>query len=363
MARQLRVAIVGCGIGREHAVAYSKLPEQFELVAICDIDDVKARQLAETYGVPRVVASIEEVCRMSDIDVLDICTPPHLHRGQSLAGLAAGKHVICEKPLVGSLAHVDELIAAEARSGRRLMPIFQSRFGLGIQKLKFLMAQGLTGTAYLTTVETAWRRGEAYYAVPWRGKWATELGGTLLSHAIHAHDLLSYVVGPIRSVFARTTTRVNPIEVEDCAAVALEMADGSLATLAVTLGSAAEITRHRFCFKNVAAESNTQPYANSRDPWTFTGDTPEATAQIEYALEHFQPLPEGYTGQFLAFYEALHGRQDDLPVTLHDARTALELITAMYHSADTGQPVDLPITPAHPKYNSWLPQSPSGERA
>lgn len=70
----------------------------------------------------------------------------------------------------------------------------------------------------------------------WRGKWSTERGGALLTHAIHTHDLLCYVLGPVRRVFACTTTRVNPIEVEDCAAIAVEMADGSAASRRVRLG-------------------------------------------------------------------------------------------------------------------------------
>src|SRR5918911_1481285 len=117
--------------------------------------------------------------------------------------------------------------------------------------------------------------------------------------------MLCYVVGPAARVFAHTATRVNDIEVEDCAAVALEMADGSVASLGVTLGSAAEITRHRFSFSGLVAESNTRPYTNSGDPWTFVGDTPELTEQIESMLADFRPLPEHYAGQFYRFHDAL----------------------------------------------------------
>src|SRR6185295_9129215 len=112
----------------------------------------------------------------------------------------------------------------------------------GIQKLRWLVDRGVAGRAYLTTVETAWRRRPAYYAVPWRSRWATELGGPVVNLAIHAHDLLYYVLGPARTVSAHLTTLVNPIETEDCAAVALEMADGSVATLAMTTGSSHEIS-------------------------------------------------------------------------------------------------------------------------
>ena len=354
MPERLRVAVVGGGIGVHHINAYKSLPERYDLIAICDIDRNKAQQVANEHAIARVTTDIADLCNMDDLDVIDICTPPHLHFTQIQQVLAAGKHAICEKPLVQSLKAVDELIAAEAQSGRRVMPIFQYRFGHGLQKLKFLINQGLAGRTYLSTVETAWRRRAAYYEVPWRGKWATELGGVLLGHAIHAHDMLCYVVGPIKYVYARTTTRVNPIEVEDCASVALEMADGSVASLAATLGSAAEITRHRFCFSGFVAESNTRPYSNSGDLWIFTGDTPELEAQIAAALERFEPLPEGFAGQFYRFYDALQ-MGTELPVTLADARASLELITAMYYSAQTCENVELPIGADHPKYASWLP--------
>ncbi|HSH81600.1 MAG TPA: Gfo/Idh/MocA family oxidoreductase [Herpetosiphonaceae bacterium] len=354
MPERLRVAVVGGGIGSSHITAFKTLPELYEIVAMCDIDRDKAQRVADEHGIPRVSTDLDDLCRMDDLDVIDICTPPHLHFAQIQQVLAGGKHAICEKPLVSSLKEVDELIEAEAQSGQRMMPIFQYRFGHGLQKLKFLIEAGLAGQAYLSTVETSWRRRAEYYAVPWRGKWSTELGGVLLGHAIHAHDMLSYVSGPIKRVFARATTRVNPIEVEDCASVTLEMADGSLASLSATLGSAAEITRHRFCFSGFVAESNTRPYSNSGDPWVFTGDTPELEAQIAAALERFEPLPAGWAGQFYRFYHAL---QDggDLPVTLADARTSLELITAMYYSAQTRADVELPIRADHPKYASWLP--------
>jgi predicted dehydrogenase len=356
MSQRLKVAVVGGGVGAQHISAFQELPDQFEVTAICDIDSAKARSLADKMEIPRATTDLAELCRMDDLDVISICTPPHLHFEQIQQVLEAGKHAICEKPLVGSVKAVDELQQIEAASGKRLMPIFQYRFGHGLQKLKFLVDQGLAGPAYVSTVETAWRRRAEYYAVPWRGKWQTELGGTLLSHAIHAHDMLSYIVGPIKSVFARTATRIHAIEVEDCASVSLEMADGSLASLSVTLGSSPEITRHRFCFQNFTAESNTRPYHNSFDPWTFTGDTPELSEQIEEALRSFVPLPERFTGQFYRFHAALQSGTE-LPVTLADARAALELITAMYHSSREGQAISLPIGRNHPAYASWLPQN------
>jgi predicted dehydrogenase len=356
MNEPLRMGIVGTGIGNFHIAALHSLPDLFRVQAICDIDEARAQAVATQYNVSHVTTSLVELCRRDDIDGIHICTPPYLHYEQALQVLEAGKHVILEKPVAGSLQQVDELIQAEAGSGKRVMPIFQYRFGHGAQKLKMLIDLGLAGRAYLTTVETSWRRRPEYYAVPWRGKWRTELGGPIVSHAIHAHDLIYYLLGPVKNVFARSTTLVNAIETEDCVSASLEMSDGSLCSLSVTIGSAREISRHRFCFRDLTAESNTEPYTNTADPWTFVGDTPEIQASVDSALKQFQPMPEGFAGQFYRFFHALK-EGTELPVTLHDSRAALELITALYESARTRQAVSLPISDDHPNYSGWGPSS------
>ena len=352
---RIRVAVLGGGIGRSHLTAYRALPDLFEIAAICDIDRVRATSLAEVFSVSQVITSLDELCGRDDLDVIDICTPPDLHVVHILQVLAAGKHAVCEKPLSASLADMDRLADAEQRSGRRVMPIFNYRFGAGMQKLRYLIEQGIAGRPYLGTVEVAWRRRAAYYDVPWRGRWQTELGGCMTGHAIHFLDLLMTVLGPVRSVFARTATLVNPIETEDCGSVSLEMANGALASVSVTLGSSAEISRQRYCFANLVAESNLAPYdKNTGEPWQFVADTPELAAQMDAALVTFKPGAEGFEGQFARFGRSLMTGAE-LPVTLADARRAIELLTAIYASARTNAAVELPVRPDHPLYHGWLP--------
>lgn len=352
---RFNVGVAGVGIGKEHIEAYQQLPEMFTITAVTAATPSEAQKAAAVYQIPHAAAGFNALCTRDDIDIIDICTPSHLHLPQALQALAAGKHVVVEKPVAGSLADIDRLMQAAADSDKCVMPIFQYRFGRGLQKLKALQAAGLTGPAYLSTVETMWRRRADYYARPWRGKWETEMGGALVTLAIHAHDTLCYVVGPPRRVMARLKTAVNPIETEDTVVAALEMAGGSLATLAVTTGSSKEISRHRFCFQNLTAESNTGPYTNSADPWQFYGDTPELQAQIEAVLADFEPLPERFVGQFYRFHRSLT-QKTALPVTLADARQAAELLTALYDAARTATDVTLPITPDHPLYHGWKPK-------
>ncbi len=355
MSRKLSVAVVGLGIGRAHLDAYKTLPDRYTIMAVCDLDANKAATTAAAFPGAIAVTGYAALLTMPGLDIVDICTPPSTHRTLIEQALSAGLHVTCEKPLTGSLADCDAIAKAAATAKGTLSPIFQYRFGNGLQKLKLLQDKGICGTPYLATIETSWRRDADYYEIQWRGKWATELGGCCLSQAIHAHDILSYVNGPVQTVYARLATRVNPIEVEDCAAISIEMANGSLATLAVTLGAAEELSRIRFMFQNLTVESRSaHPYRIGDDPWHFKGKTPEIEVQIAAALAEFKPVEETFAGQFARIHTSLTS-STHLPVTVADARASLELITAIYHSAETGTAVHLPIAAAHPKYGNWIP--------
>lgn len=354
---RLRVALIGAGIGRNHAEAFRNLPECFEVRAIVDLDPARAAKLAELAPVAEVGADFAALLERGDIDVIDVCTPPFLHRPMAAAALRAGKHVICEKPLAGSLAEIDELIALERTSGRRLLPVFQYRFGNGLRKLAHLIRNGVTGRAFATTIETHWNRRPGYYANAWRGRLAGELGGAVVSHAIHANDLACELHGPAQRVFARTAVRVNPVETEDCAAIVLEMADGALLTHSITLGAANEISRLRFCFEYLTVESGLAPYAPASEPWQFIArGGGDAKARLETALAGFTPMTEGFAGLFDAFHRRL-AEGAPPPVTLADARRSIELATAIYHSAASGADVALPIADDHPAYRGWAQPS------
>jgi predicted dehydrogenase len=356
MMKRWNVAVIGCGIGKSHiAEGYAKLADKFRVLAICDLDQKRLATVGDEFSIDRRTASFDDVLRMDDIEIVDICTPPTLHVAQSIAALEAGKQVICEKPVAGSLADVDGLMASEKSARGRLMPVFQYRYGDGLQKAKRIIDAGLAGKPYLATIETAWKRGPKYYEVKWRGRWDTELGGVLLTQAIHSHDLLTYLMGPVASVFARTATRVNPIEVEDCAVASLEMRSGALASLAATLGAQNEISRLRFCFEYVTFESCLEPYAPGNDPWQIIASSPEVEASIAAVLRDWQPVGPRFEGLMAAYHAALSSG-GPLPVTLSDARASLELVTALLASAESGQPLALPIGKDHQKYTSWRPR-------
>lgn len=350
---RLRVGVVGSGIGASHIEAYQALPEMYEVAALCDIDAGRAAAVAGKFGIPATVDRLERLLER-DLDIIDICTPSGLHQTQAIAVLDAGKHAVIEKPVAKSLTEVDAIAAAEAGSRGRACPIFQYRFGHGLQKLAHLRAKGYAAKASVATAETHWLRGAVYYgAASWRGTFDGELGGCLTTHAIHIHDILCEVLGDIASVHARTSNRLNRNETEDMGVLSLEFVSGAFASSSVTLGSRQEMSRLRFVFDDLVAESGLSPYNPGHDPWTFPEDDPAAAERIAAALADFAPLPERFVGQFHRLHAALTGG-GALPVTLADARRSVELLTATYYSAMTGEAVALPLAPDHPFYGGWL---------
>jgi predicted dehydrogenase len=336
----LGLAIIGAGgIGAQHAAAAMELPRDWTLTHVCDLNPALSGPLADTCNA-MATDDLDAVLADPRVDVLDICLPPMLHVPVALKALAAGKHLICEKPIAGSLADIDRLRAGVAASGRRLFPVFQYRYGPAFRRLARLQAEGLLGAPRVATLETHWSRDAAYYAVPWRGKWAHEMGGAVLSHSIHIHDLVCRFFGPVAEVIAMTDTLVNPIETEDCAAIALRMANGALVTSSVTLGAASDESRIRLVFEKATADSARLPYTPGQGVWTIRARDPAHQDALDTVVA--DDGPDGFVGYFADVAAALMGRPDTA-VTLDEGAASIALVMAIYKSQRDGTRIALPI--------------------
>ncbi|MEP1207724.1 MAG: Gfo/Idh/MocA family oxidoreductase [Rhizobiaceae bacterium] len=352
-----KVAIIGAGIGEKHLAGYRELPDRFSVATVCDIDTQRAAAIVGGDSSIEIESDFQTVLDNETIDLVDICLPPHLHLQMSVAALESGKHVICEKPLVNSLRDAD-LLAQKARQCNRLLsPVFQYRYGPATAQLKALMDAGLAGRPFVANIETHWNRGDDYYAIDWRGTWKGEQGGAVLGHAIHNHDLLCAIFGPVEKLSAFATTRVNDIEVEDCASVSFQMTNGALASSSITLGAAEDTSRLRFCFENLTAESGSLPYAPAEDQWTFTARGNISQQQVDDCLAELAArgdIKSGFAGFFEAVADRLDGTGTD-DVTIEDGRRSLELVSAIYHAVRTSNTIPLPLTDASPVYDGWAP--------
>ena len=356
MTRPLRVAILGAGIGRQHLAGYQELPGQFRVKTICDVELERAKQLARSGNTIGSTDDADDVFSDPEIDVVDICLPPGLHLAYSIKAIDAGKHVICEKPLVTSLADADVLLDRLKRSSVVFAPVFQYRFGVALQQVRALAGAKVLGSPIAASLETHWRRGGEYYSVPWRGTWDGEHGGAVLSHAVHIHDLLCEVFGRVKEVAAFVATRVNRIEVEDCASIAFHMESGALATSSVTLGAASNTSRLRFIFTNVTIESTSIPYAPCSVPWTFEARDSNVQCELDRILESVEPTKTGYAGFFEEVASRISGSTSK-GVTVDEAYRSLEIVSAVYQSARRKEVVSLPVARESSVYQGWKPNS------
>ncbi len=358
MAR--RIAILGGRIGAEHLDGYLVLPDRFQVASICDIDSGLAHRLAARAPGARATGDLASVLSDPAIDVVDICLPPALHVSVSLDAIRAGKHVICEKPVAGCLFDAERVKDVAEDRGRLWVPVFQYRFGTGIAALQRLKSEGLLGKPLVGTLETHWDRGEDYYRNPWRGTRAGEFAGVVLNHAIHIHDLVMEVFGPVTEVSAALDTRTNAIETEDCAAIWMKTASGGLVTSSVTLGAQGNTSRLRLVFERLTAESGHSPYAPGEAGWSFVTRSRENRVRVDRIVDEVDRshLKNGYEGLFDTVADRLDGIDCALP-SPGDGVRSIELASAIYEAAHTGCRVTLPIDRDLPVCRNLMPNPPS----
>jgi len=146
VASPLRVALVGAGnIASHHLPAYRRFPDEVVLVAVCDVNEGAARKRAQEAGVEPVFADVAMLLREVDCDALDICATPDQHAPIVHAAIAAGKHVLVEKPFALTLADCRELVAAADRARVTLMVAQNQRFLPTHQAARAIIASGELG--------------------------------------------------------------------------------------------------------------------------------------------------------------------------------------------------------------------------
>ena len=337
-ADSIGYGLVGVGaIAEVHAAALARV-RGARLRAVCSRDFPRARHFADQHGVD-AERDLAALLARSDVDVLGVTTPSGAHGDSVLAGFAAGKHVLCEKPLEISLARVDQLLSASRRHGRRLGVVMPARFGDGAQAVKRAVSQGLLGRLTLCSADVKWWRTEDYYrASSWRGTWNGDGGGALINQGIHAVDLLQWFAGEVRRATALTATLAHPaIEVEDTLTAAVEFANGALGTVECATSCAPGGARRI----ELCGDQGTIVLEDDRIArWELAGTgagkagpPPPAPSQIGGGGS--DPRAIGVEGHKRVIEDMTEAVRDNRPprVTGEDARKTLEVIEMIYLSS------------------------------
>ena len=360
-----RVAVVGTGaiVSGSHLPALRAHTDRVELVAAVDVDQGRLDAFRELAG--EQVAGFTSVDAMLDAvhpDLVLIGTPPSLHRDQTVAALKAGAWVLCEKPLCLSLAEYDEIAAAEEASGAYAAVVFQHRYGSGAVHARELITSGELGAPLVAHCQTTWHRDAAYYAVPWRGKWASEGGGPTMGHGIHQYDLMLHLLGEWQEISAMAARLVHDTESEDVSTALVRFRSGALATVVNSVLSPDEVSRIRIDCADATVEL-THLYGHSNDSWAYTPAPHVASERATAWRTPATDVPSSHTAQLGALLDA-YDTGTRPPGSGHDARATLEFAAALYKAAFTGRSVHVgEIGPGDPfyeamhgEYPDWAPK-------
>jgi len=349
--KSYRAVLVGTGgIGDAHVRAVTDTKGRVQLVAACDIDATRAKAFCDRHQIPASHTDYAAMLRAERPDIVLIAAPPGLHADMSIAAMEAGAWVLCEKPLCASLAEFDRIAAAEQRTGRRTACVFQMRFATSNTHVRSLLAAGTLGRPLVAVCNTLWYRDAAYYAVPWRGKWSTELGGPTMSQGIHTMDHLLDLLGDWTEIRAVADTLYHAIEVEDVSMALVKFASGARASIVNSVLSPRQETYLRLDCERATVEL-THLYAYKGENWKITPADPATSASLLAAWNAFPPdVGSTHGAQLNALVDNLAA--NTVPLTSGpEARRTLEFLTAIYKSAYTGTTVTRgTIQPGDPFY-------------
>jgi len=339
----MKFGIIGTGmIANFHAKAIEAM-EGSELHSCYDRSFERAADFAEKNGI-KTYETLEEFLADPELEIITIGTPSGTHQEPALAGLNAGKHVICEKPLEVTPERIDPLIEASEKNNVTLAAILNRRFNESVVKLKEAVDQGRFGTLTLVEASIKWYRDQAYYdSAGWRGTWALDGGGALMNQSIHIIDQLIHTIGPVKRVSASMALLAHEnIEVEDTAVAILEFENGAKG---IVQGSTAcwSSTGHPAEVNICGSEGSAFLADEHFKVWDFKTPQPEdeyvhanlMASDDAVGLGANDPNAINFTGHQRNFEEVVNAIKEKRrpSVDCHEARKAVALICAIYESA------------------------------
>ena len=332
----MKIGIVGAGfMGTTHAAGWADTPAT--IVGFTAETQQESHSLAKRYGT-NVYASLEEM--LPEVDVVDICSPTHLHYEMALQAAAAGKHIVCEKPLARTTKQAQAIVNACHQAGVQLLVAHVVRFFPEYALAHSAVMEGQIGKPGVIRLH----RGSYRPKKP-AGNWfldEVKSGGILMDLMIHDYDYARWVAGEVESVSARRVTQRHPDAPVDYGLVILSHRSGALSHIAgawayppPTFRTHLEIAGDRGLIE--FDSDGTAPIQNLILK-TSGSNAPDV------ALPSSPVSESPYTTQIKEFYGALaEGKPARLSAS--DGLAAVQIAEAALESAHTGQPVKLQPIP------------------
>jgi predicted dehydrogenase len=338
--------VVGCGvISDTHLDAIGMLPNA-QVVAVCDTREEAARAKAEQYHCA-YYTDLAEMLQRDDIHVCNVVVPSGLHARLGIQCAEAGKHIICTKPIDITLESIDALIGAAEGNDVLVGATHQCRGTSVYKRLKVAIEEGRLGKLLYGNAMVPWYRTDEYYGDGWHGTKKLDGGGALMNQSIHYVDLLLWMLGDPVEVFGYAEQKAHAmIEVEDCASAVARFASGAQG---VIQGTTCTYKGHPAVLEIHGTRGNVRVVGDQLQLWEVEGEATESNPDAGLLAGAADPkmgmvgeavqAHADQIGDLLAAIE--EGRQPVL--NGQEARKAVELILAIYHSSETRRLVKLPF--------------------
>jgi UDP-N-acetyl-2-amino-2-deoxyglucuronate dehydrogenase len=336
----LRVGLIGTGaIANLHARAYKNVG--YAIRVCTDVNHAAGRRFAGEHGA-EFVDGFEEVCRHPEVDFVDVCTFPDFRQQPLEACAAHGKHVQVQKPMSTSLETARRMLQTARDAGILLGVVSQHRFDLASRFLDSALRAGRLGRLLQCDAYVKWFRSAEYYARPIKGSWATEGGGALINQAIHQVDLLRWLAGPVREVFAIWQLgALHKIESEDVVTAVLRYENGATgviqAATAFWPGLPERVELHGTRGTAIITGDRLTAWEVADD----AGDPPPLAKDVASGASDPMAISlDPFERQFRDFGEAIKAGRKPL-IAGEEGYQALEVVDAIYRSCRSGAKVDL----------------------
>jgi predicted dehydrogenase len=333
--------VIGAGLfGENHALVYSRLPG-VELVAVCDQNEARAREVAERYGARTYYTDYVQLLAEPDISAVSIATPDFAHSEIALAAAQAGKHILCEKPLATTVEEAQSIVDAAARAGVKLMVDFHNRVNPPFVAARESVRDGAIGTpsyAYARLSNTTFVPLEML-------SWA-DRSSALFFLGSHAIDIMRFIlndtVARVHAVSRSGILKGLGVDAPDFHVAIAEFERGAV----VTFENAWILPRSQpmvYDFKVEVLGSEGALYVDSSHHGAFEL---HSGGRLSYGdVLGVTPTSDLRVGGFVleAISRFVDAVLHDRPVlaTGEDGVEATRIVDAIKRSAETGQPVDL----------------------
>lgn len=336
MSDPVRIGLIGAGavVQVAHMPVLKKL-KSVELAAICDTDLPKARALASRFGIPDVFDDIEDLLGHERVDALLIATPNHLHESHILAGLAAGCHVLVEKPLALTVAAVQRVARAAEKRHRVVMPGMTHRYRPDAQAVRSFIQNGELGE--LDSIRSSWHVARpARTALGWRQRKDEAGGGAMLDLGLTMLDLCFWLAGnPTPARVSATLVRPKGDRaVEQSGSAYVVCNNGASIFVDVTWRHIGEGERFGVGLRGARGTAGINPL----HVWKELNGIPQDVSPTG-SLSRETAFSASFRAQWAHFLAAIAGEAEIPPLTEHI--TLLRVLEAIYKSDADGKDVVL----------------------